>query len=117
MQQFEEACKQLEGSLSNAQNVSALSLSVSLVVGGFRALYIRMLDRRCSATASDADSFTRVFPLMILVATAVSFVVKSSIALSLGLVGALSIVRFRAAISRQSSHILMRPQLFQTQSA
>jgi hypothetical protein len=39
-----------------------------------------------------------VFPLLALVTTGVIAVVKSSLALSLGLVGALSIVRFRAAI-------------------
>ena len=41
---------------------------------------------------------TRVFPLLTLVTTGVIAVVKASLALSLGLVGALSIVRFRAAI-------------------
>jgi hypothetical protein len=39
-----------------------------------------------------------VFPLLTLVTICVIAVVKSSLALSLGLVGALSIVRFRAAI-------------------
>ena len=98
MPQFQEAWKQLEGSLSAGQNVSALSLSVYLVLGGLMSLYIRFLYRRCSVSPSDTDSITRVFPLLTLVTTGVIAVVKSSLALSLGLVGALSIVRFRAAI-------------------
>ena len=57
-----------------------------------------MLHGRCSVSPSDSDSITRVFPLLTIVTTAVIAVVKSSLALSLGLVGALSIVRFRAAI-------------------
>ena len=50
------------------------------------------------ASPSDTESISRVFPLLALVTTGVIAVVKSSLALSLGLVGALSIVRFRAAI-------------------
>jgi hypothetical protein len=61
-------------------------------------LYVRFLYQKFSAAASDTDSITRVFPLLLMVTTAVIAVVKSSLALSLGLVGALSIVRFRAAI-------------------
>ena len=98
MQQLENAWKQLEGSVSNGQNVSALTLCAYLVLGGVLALYCRFLYRRCGASPSDSDSITRIFPLLTLVTTAVIAVVKSSLALSLGLVGALSIVRFRAAI-------------------
>ena len=43
-------------------------------------------------------SVARIFPLLTIVMIAVIATVKSSLALSLGLVGALSIVRFRAAI-------------------
>jgi len=79
-------------------NVSAINLAFYLVLGGLLALYIRMLYRRCSSSPSDSDSITRVFPLLTMVTIGVIAVVKSSLALSLGLVGALSIVRFRAAI-------------------
>ena len=98
MQELEKAWKQLEGSVSNGQNVSALTLCAYLLLGGVLALYCRFLYRRCGASPSDSDSITRIFPLLTLVTTAVIAVVKSSLALSLGLVGALSIVRFRAAI-------------------
>ncbi len=98
MQQLQEAWGQLQTSVTNGQNVSALTLGAYLLLGGVLALYCRFLYRHCGASPSDSDSITRVFPLLTLVTTAVIAVVKSSLALSLGLVGALSIVRFRAAI-------------------
>ena len=75
-----------------------LTMAIYLVMGGLLALYIRFLYRQCNASVSDADSVARIFPLLTMVTIGVIAVVKSSLALSLGLVGALSIVRFRAAI-------------------
>jgi hypothetical protein len=97
MDQFVEAWQNIEGSVAS-NDVSALQLVFHLFMGGFAALYIRWMYRKFSASPSDTDSVTRVFPLLVIVTTAVIAVVKSSLALSLGLVGALSIVRFRAAI-------------------
>ena len=71
---------------------------LDLVLGGLLAQYIRFLYMRCGSAHSDAESLSSVFPLLTLIIIAVISVVKSSLALSLGLVGALSIVRFRAAI-------------------
>jgi len=87
----------LQSSLGAPEFTSVVGLGISLVVGGGLAVYIRFLYRRSSPHTS-ADSIARVFPLLTLVTIAVIAVVKSSLALSLGLVGALSIVRFRAAI-------------------
>ncbi|MGI9474686.1 MAG: DUF4956 domain-containing protein [Rubripirellula sp.] len=98
MTQLQEAWKQLEGTITTDQNISALRLTAYLFFAGFLALYLRLLYRKCSASPSDTESFSRVFPLLAIITTAVIAVVKSSLALSLGLVGALSIVRFRAAI-------------------
>ena len=77
---------------------SVLVMVAYLVMGGLLALYVRFLYRHCNASVSDADSVARIFPLLTMVTVGVIAVVKSSLALSLGLVGALSIVRFRAAI-------------------
>ncbi|MDX1927767.1 MAG: DUF4956 domain-containing protein, partial [Pirellulaceae bacterium] len=96
--QLKESLDQLLKSVSVEQNISALTLAVYLLVGGAMSLYVRFLYRQCGSSASDADSITRVFPLLTLVTIGVITVVKSSMALSLGMVGALSIVRFRAAI-------------------
>lgn len=96
--QIQETWKQLQEAVSTTQNVSALTMGAYLILGGLLALYLRVLYTRCSATVSDSDSVTRIFPLLTIVTTGVIAVVKSSLALSLGMVGALSIVRFRAAI-------------------
>jgi len=52
----------------------------------------------CGTALSDRRTFAGTFVLLAMATTLIITVVKSSVALSLGLVGALSIVRFRAAI-------------------
>lgn len=53
---------------------------------------------KCARSLSNKKMFARNFMLLIFTTMVIIMVVKSSLALSLGLVGALSIVRFRAAI-------------------
>jgi hypothetical protein len=77
---------------------SVLKLSFALVLGGILAVYIRFLYNRFSSSVSNIDAISGSFPLLTLVTAGVIAVVKGSLALSLGLVGALSIVRFRAPI-------------------
>ena len=60
--QIQQSWKQLQEAVSTTQNVSALTMSVYLVLGGLLALYLRVLYTRCSTTISDSDSVTRVFP-------------------------------------------------------
>jgi hypothetical protein len=72
--------------------------ALNMVIGGLLAMYVRALYRRFSSSIGSRDSFSAVFPMLTAVTVLIIFVVKSSLALSLGLVGALSIVRFRAAI-------------------
>ncbi|HAN99316.1 MAG TPA: hypothetical protein DCQ98_18665 [Planctomycetaceae bacterium] len=98
MSQIQEAWEQLQKGVSLEGNPDVLLLAVNLLIGGFLSLYVRWLFRRFGTSPSDADSIGRVFPILTLVTTGVIAVVKSSLALSLGLVGALSIVRFRSAI-------------------
>lgn len=97
MGNLEQAWNQLSGA-TTSDETTMLSFLGHLFLGGLLALYVRFLFRRCSVSASATDSISRVFPLLTIITTAVIAVVKSSLALSLGLVGALSIVRFRAAI-------------------
>ena len=97
-QPFLETWNQLQRSFSPGNELSAITLTVYLLLGGILALYVRFLYRRCSVSPSDSDAITRVFPLLTLVTIGVIVVVKSSMALSLGLLGALSIVRFRSTI-------------------
>jgi hypothetical protein len=95
---FLQTWESVQGSIVTPDGATLLRLTLYLIVAGLLSLYLRWVYRCCGASASDAESITRIFPLLTIVTTGVIIVVKSSLALSLGLVGALSIVRFRAAI-------------------
>ncbi len=83
---------------SSLELAMVLTCTINMLIGGAIALYIRELYRRYGSSISNRDAFSSVFPMLTMVTVVIIFVVKSSLALSLGLVGALSIVRFRAAI-------------------
>ncbi len=97
-QGLQQTWLQLLESVSPQQNVCAMAVGVHMVVAGIVGLYLRMLYQRYSLSASDSNAITRVFPLLTVITTAVIGVVKASLALSLGFVGALALVRFRSAI-------------------
>jgi hypothetical protein len=78
--------------------LSVPDLLVNLVIGLMLAVLVRWHFRRFGSTLSNRDEFAQVFPFIILTVILIISVVKSSLALSLGLVGALSIVRFRTPI-------------------
>ncbi|MGH9318811.1 MAG: DUF4956 domain-containing protein [Vicinamibacteria bacterium] len=84
--------------IDSAEAALVLRCAINMVLGGLFAVYARALYRRYGSAISNRDSFSSVFPMLTVVTVVIIFVVKSSLALSLGLVGALSIVRFRAAI-------------------
>jgi hypothetical protein len=67
-----------------------LSITLSTALAWFYARYGQALSNRAR--------FAQTLPLMAMTTVLIISVVKSSLALSLGLVGALSIVRFRTAI-------------------
>lgn len=81
----------------NAQ-VPLLLLLMNVGVGLLMALVLRWHFRRFSSTLANRDQFANVFPFILLTTLLIITIVKSSLALSLGLVGALSIVRFRTPI-------------------
>src|SRR5688500_14983161 len=74
--------------------VLLLNLSLGLIVSLLLAWYYI----RYGSSLSNRTHFAAILPLLTLITLLVISVVKSSLALSLGLVGALSIVRFRTAI-------------------
>ncbi len=71
-----------------------LSLGVAAALG----LLLSQVYIRFGTSLSNRRAFARNFLLLTVTTTLIISIVKSSVALSLGLVGALSIVRFRAAI-------------------
>ena len=85
-------------SLAPAAPLSIPSLLLSLAIGAVLALILRWHFERFGSTLSNRSEFARVFPMLVLTTVLIITVVKSSLALSLGLVGALSIVRFRTPI-------------------
>jgi len=62
------------------------------------AILLELTYRKCGRSLSNRRAFAGNFILLAFTTMLIISVVKSSLALSLGLVGALSIVRFRAAI-------------------
>jgi hypothetical protein len=79
-------------------NISVLSVTLNLFIGFIISLIIIYHYNNYSLVLSCRKSFKNVLPFITLVTILVITIVKSSLALSLGLVGALSIVRFRTPI-------------------
>jgi len=78
--------------------LSVPELLLNLIIGVILSIVVRWHFRRFGSTLSNRDEFAQVFPFVTLTTVLIIMVVKSSLALSLGLVGALSIVRFRTPI-------------------
>ena len=74
------------------------SLLINLAIGAVLAYIIVFHFVKFGAALSNREDLARVFPLLLLTTVLIISIVKSSLALSLGLVGALSIVRFRTPI-------------------
>ena len=76
-----------------------LSITFSYLLRFFYLNYWRSI--------SDKIKFHQIFVLLTLIITIIITVVKSSLALSLGLVGALSIVRFRTPIKDPENNLFI----------
>ena len=77
---------------------SAVQLAIGIVFSYVLSVAVGRVFVKFADTFSNRESFARLFPLVSSATCLIIAVVKSSLALSLGLVGALSIVRFRTAI-------------------
>jgi hypothetical protein len=77
---------------------SVTELLLNLVIGLVLAVILRWHFIRFGSTLSNRDELGGVLPFILLTTILIITVVKTSLALSLGLVGALSIVRFRTPI-------------------
>ena len=84
--------------LFNQAPLSLTALVINLGIGVFLSLLLRWHFKYFGSTLSNRDEFSQVCPFILLTTILIITVVKSSLALSLGLVGALSIVRFRTPI-------------------
>jgi len=84
--------------LNSAPDISYTNFIFAILVSAFLAFLVKIAYIRISRTLNDREYFSDTFIPLAVITTLVITVVKFSLALSLGLVGALSIVRFRAAI-------------------
>jgi len=87
-----------EFNLASDAPLSITILLINLGVGVALSFILRWHFMRFGSTLSNREEFAQVFPFILLTTVLIITVVKSSLALSLGLVGALSIVRFRTPI-------------------
>src|SRR5210317_1354189 len=71
---------------------------LSLLCAAILSFFVQLFYIKYSSTLSNKKEFSKNFVILAVTTCIVIMIVKSSLALSLGLVGALSIVRFRAAI-------------------
>ena len=79
-------------------DLSLASLLINLVIGFGISLVLAWHFRKFGSSLSNREELAAVFPFITMTTILIITVVKSSLALSLGLVGALSIVRFRTPI-------------------
>ncbi|BBM87040.1 DUF4956 domain-containing protein [Candidatus Uabimicrobium amorphum] len=85
-------------SLPQKIDFSINSLMISLALGALLSWGLKIHYQRWGSSLSNRVAFSKVFVFITLTTTLIISIVKSSLALSLGLVGALSIVRFRTPV-------------------
>ena len=84
--------------LNEPIQINLITFVESLILAAFLSFIIQLTYLKFSTALSNKFDFSKNFVILGLATALVITIVKSSLALSLGLVGALSIVRFRAAI-------------------
>jgi len=84
--------------ITQEQQISLNDFALNALVVIVLSVILELTYIKCARTISNRRQFAGVFMLIAFTTMLIITIVKSSLALSLGLVGALSIVRFRAAI-------------------
>ena len=83
---------------SQFENLTPWKIIIGLVMGCIVGLIIAFVYKRCYRGVLYSPSFSMTLMMLTLITTPVVMCIKSDIALSMGMVGALSIVRFRTAV-------------------
>ncbi|MCK5128731.1 MAG: DUF4956 domain-containing protein, partial [Clostridiales bacterium] len=83
---------------SNTPHLGPLDVLINIIFAGLMSLLVRAVYIRYGKSLSNRKHFSSSFLLITICTTLIIALIQSSIALSLGLVGALSIIRFRTAI-------------------
>lgn len=84
--------------LSQFENLTPWKIVIGLVMGCIVGLIIAFVYKRCYRGVLYSPTFSMTLMMLTLITTPVVMCIKSDIALSMGMVGALSIVRFRTAV-------------------
>lgn len=83
---------------TNPAPLSLAALTVNMLISILLTSIVAWYYTQYGRSLSNRARFAQILPLLAMIMVLIISVVKSSLALSLGLVGALSIVRFRTAI-------------------
>ena len=84
--------------LSQFENLTPIKIVIGLIMGCLVGLIIAFVYKRCYRGVLYSPTFAMTLMMLTLITTPVVMCIKSDIALSMGMVGALSIVRFRTAV-------------------
>ncbi len=93
--------------LNSSIQLDHQSFVISLAAALILSYFVKLTYNRTAQTLSNRDYFSDTLVILAMVTCVVITVVKFSLALSLGLVGALSIVRFRAAIKEPEELVFL----------
>lgn len=86
------------GFLENITSVSLLDMAIAIILAFGLGMFIFLVYKKTSQAVMYSSSFGVTLIALTMITTLVILAVTSNIVLSLGMVGALSIVRFRTAI-------------------
>ena len=87
--------------------LSVQTIMMNLLVGVVLGMILKFHFERFSSVLSGKKELSRTLPFLVLIVCLIISIVKGSLALSLGLVGALSIVRFRTPIKEPEELIYL----------
>ena len=93
--------------VNNLNNISTIVFLSNLLITIILSLIVAFCYTKYGRTLSNRKEFSSNFALLAMITMFIITIVKSSLALSLGLVGALSIVRFRSAIKEPEELIFL----------
>lgn len=95
------------GFLENTTSISALSIGITLFLAFVIGAFIFQVYRKTYQSVVYTKSFNISLVMMTMITALVILAVTSNVVLSLGMVGALSIVRFRSAIKDPMDIVFM----------
>ena len=93
--------------MENNTNISVFEVAISLIMSVVLAFFIYFVYKKTFTGVMYSKNFNVTLLLITIITTMVMMIIGSNLALSLGMVGALSIIRFRTAVkdTKDSAYI------------